>query len=61
MLLLSKGIKQVEAALGKEGRVLVRWSGTEAKLRVMLEGPKEDRIRAYAKELIAAATKDLGA
>jgi phosphoglucosamine mutase len=58
---LSKGIKQVEAALGKEGRVLVRWSGTEAKLRVMLEGPKEDRIRAYAKELIADAKKDLGA
>jgi phosphoglucosamine mutase len=60
MVALSRGIKKVEAALGKDGRVLVRWSGTEAKLRVMLEGPKEDVIRAYAKDLIDAAKKDLG-
>jgi phosphoglucosamine mutase len=60
MVALSRGIKKVEAALGKEGRVLVRWSGTEAKLRVMLEGPKEDVLRSYAKDLIDAAKKDLG-
>ncbi|HEY6547600.1 MAG TPA: phosphoglucosamine mutase, partial [Vicinamibacteria bacterium] len=29
---------RVEAQLGREGRVLVRWSGTEPKLRIMLEG-----------------------
>jgi phosphoglucosamine mutase len=49
---------KIARALGDEGRVLVRWSGTEPKLRVMLEGPREERIRAWAKELIEAARKD---
>jgi phosphoglucosamine mutase len=49
---------KVTKALGGKGRVLVRWSGTEAKLRIMLEGPREDRIVAWAKELAAAATQD---
>jgi phosphoglucosamine mutase len=45
--------------LGREGRVLVRWSGTEPKLRIMIEGPREDRIRDWAKELAAAAKRDI--
>jgi len=49
---------KIVKALGDDGRVLVRWSGTEPKLRVMLEGPREERIRAWAKELIEAARKD---
>jgi phosphoglucosamine mutase len=57
---LSDGIRKCEAKLGRDGRVLVRWSGTEAKLRIMLEGPKEDLIRNMAKELAALARKDLG-
>ena len=32
--------------------------GTEPKLRIMLEGPNEDRLRRWAKELAAAAIKD---
>jgi phosphoglucosamine mutase len=36
----------------------VRWSGTEPKLRIMLEGPREERIRAWAKELAEAAKRD---
>jgi phosphoglucosamine mutase len=40
--------------------VLVRWSGTEPKLRVMVEGPDEARIAAIAGELIAAARRDAG-
>jgi phosphoglucosamine mutase len=50
---------KVGKSLGHEGRVLVRWSGTEPKLRIMLEGPREDRIRAWAKELAEAARRDL--
>jgi len=53
-------IGQVKATLGKEGRVLVRWSGTEPKLRVMVEGPDEDRLGAIASDLVAAARKDVG-
>jgi phosphoglucosamine mutase len=55
---LSELTAKIVKALGDEGRVLVRWSGTEPKLRVMLEGPREDRIRGWAKELIEAARKD---
>jgi phosphoglucosamine mutase len=49
---------KVTRALGAEGRVLVRWSGTEPKLRVMLEGPREDAIRDWAKDLVEAARLD---
>ena len=50
----------MRAALGSEGRVLVRWSGTEPKLRVMVEGPDEDRIGTIARDLVAAARSDVG-
>ncbi|HEX3770284.1 MAG TPA: phosphoglucosamine mutase [Polyangiaceae bacterium] len=49
---------KIVKTLGGEGRVLVRWSGTEPKLRIMLEGPREDRIRTWAKELAEAARLD---
>jgi phosphoglucosamine mutase len=56
---LSLGTVKVKDALGADGRVLVRWSGTEPKLRIMLEGPDEDRLRRWAKDLAAAARKDV--
>jgi len=56
---LARAQARVEAELGREGRVLVRWSGTEPKLRIMLEGPDETRIRAFAKELAEAARRDV--
>jgi phosphoglucosamine mutase len=49
---------KIVKTLGADGRVLVRWSGTEPKLRIMLEGPREERIRAWAKELAEAARQD---
>ncbi|CAN5395864.1 phosphoglucosamine mutase [soil metagenome] len=49
---------KVEKALGNAGRLLVRWSGTEPKLRIMLEGPDEDRLRAWAEELAGEAKRD---
>jgi phosphoglucosamine mutase len=57
---LCKATRDVEQALGREGRVLVRWSGTEPKLRVMVEGPDEARIRSWAHDLIEAAQRDVG-
>ena len=59
MASLQQLIRQVKATLGKEGRVLVRWSGTEPKLRVMVEGPDEGRIGTIASDLVAAARKDV--
>lgn len=58
---LQHTIGRVKAALGAEGRVLVRWSGTEPKLRIMVEGPDEAVIRGFCQELAAAARQDLRA
>ena len=60
MASLQRLMEGVKASLGKEGRVLVRWSGTEPKLRVMVEGPDEGRIGTIAQELVAAAREDVG-
>jgi len=60
MAALQQLVDQVRGTLGKEGRVLVRWSGTEPKLRVMVEGPDENRIGTIAQDLIEAARKDVG-
>jgi phosphoglucosamine mutase len=53
-------VAQIESALGKRGRVLVRYSGTEAKVRVMVEGDDEKKIREYANELADALRRALG-
>lgn len=53
-------LRAVEAELGKDGRVLVRYSGTEPKLRVMVEGDDEDRIRAMAAEICEAVRREIG-
>jgi phosphoglucosamine mutase len=60
MAALQALIGRAKTALGSEGRVLVRWSGTEPKLRVMVEGPDEDRIGTIARDLVAAARRDVG-
>ena len=51
-----KKIKEIEENLG-EGRVLVRASGTEPLVRVMVEGPKIDLIKSMAEELSALAAE----
>ncbi len=52
-------VQDSETRLGTSGRVLVRWSGTEPKLRVMLEGEDEGMIRAMAQSILDAALQDL--
>jgi phosphoglucosamine mutase len=61
MLQLSKEISRAERSLGKRGRVLVRWSGTEAKLRVMVEGPDHDQISLMVSSMTEAAKLDASA
>jgi phosphoglucosamine mutase len=59
MAALSALTAKVKQELGEDGRILIRWSGTEPKLRVMVEGPDEARISAWAQDLIAAARADI--
>ncbi len=54
---VGKLIASVEAELGGDGRVLVRYSGTEPKARVMIEGPDEAMIRARAEQIGAELVK----
>jgi phosphoglucosamine mutase len=56
---LSEAIQRVADALREEGRVVVRYSGTEPKLRIMVEGMNEERVREYADELEALAIRYL--
>ncbi len=52
-------IAKVEKMLGVDGRVLVRYSGTESKARVMIEGTDEAIIRGYAEEIADCMRKAL--
>jgi phosphoglucosamine mutase len=47
-------ISRVEAALDGRGRVLVRYSGTEPLLRIMIEGPDQATVQAWAEEIAEA-------
>lgn len=44
-------VEEVEKALGGEGRVLLRKSGTEPLIRVMVEGKHEKAVRGYAQQI----------
>ncbi len=54
-------IDQVETELGDKGRVLVRYSGTEPLLRVMIEGENQDRIDILADQVAGVVREHLGA
>ena len=60
---LARMIRQAEERLGNEGRILVRYSGTEPLLRVMVEGQDDRLINVIASELEEVIRKscDLGA
>jgi len=56
-----RAIHDVEKKLGKDGRVLVRYSGTEPKVRVLVEGPEKKLIESYAGGIAAELKKAIGA
>ena len=54
-------IRDVEKKLGDDGRVLVRYSGTEPKVRVLVEGPEKKVIEGFAEGIAAELKKAIGA
>ena len=55
-----KAIQEVEEELGDQGRVLVRYSGTENVCRVMVEGPKKHQVDQLAANIVRAVEKEIG-
>jgi phosphoglucosamine mutase len=56
---MTEAIRRVEASLGGRGRVLVRYSGTEPKARVMVEGADEALVNRSAEELAEQLKRSL--
>jgi len=55
-----EAIKQVESELGDQGRVLVRYSGTQDMCRVMVEGPTAEATGKYAEEIASVVRTAIG-
>jgi len=58
---VASAIREAEADLAESGRVVVRYSGTEALARVMIEAESEDAMRRHADRIAAAIREELGA
>jgi phosphoglucosamine mutase len=58
---IQKAVSAVEKKLGETGRVLLRASGTEPLIRVMVEGQHEDAVKNYAQQLTDDVRKVIGA
>lgn len=57
---LEKMISDFEKSLGKEGRLLVRYSGTEPVVRIMIEGREASQIQKMASDLKTCIEQNLG-
>lgn len=53
-------IADIEERLGDNGRVLIRYSGTEPLLRIMLEGQDQDEINSMASDIARSVTRLIG-
>lgn len=58
---LGEAVASVERELGTSGRVLLRYSGTEALARVMIEGPDQNRIEELCGRIATVLEAELGA
>jgi len=57
---LVSACEEIERGLGSSGRVLLRYSGTESILRIMVEGPKKSEILILAQQLERLVQEQIG-
>jgi len=57
---IQRMIKECQQELGEQGRIVVRYSGTEPLLRIMIEGENEERITRMADTMAETAQRALG-
>ncbi len=57
---INEKIRRVEEAMGGEGRILVRPSGTEPLVRVMAEAPTQELCDQYVQEIVDVVKKEMG-
>jgi phosphoglucosamine mutase len=60
LLAVGHEISACEKALGSSGRVLVRFSGTEPLVRVMVEGPEMSQVEDYGQRIARAIELEIG-
>lgn len=56
---IQKTLKEVESELGKKGRVVLRYSGTEPKCRVMVEGEDKTLVEKVCDQLVNVIKEEL--
>ena len=57
---IGETVRKIEEALGKRGRVVLRYSGTEALCRIMVEAEDPEKVELYTKELADVVRRELG-
>jgi phosphoglucosamine mutase len=57
---IADAMRKVEGRLAGQGRLLVRYSGTEPLLRIMIEGRDQSEIQSWASELAGTVKAHLG-